>query len=200
MEETIDIIEKKAAITEVIRSRRSVYADEFLDKEIPDAVIEELIINATWAPNYKCTEPWRFIVLRGKHRQKIGEFLLDYYRSNWDEQSFPPSRYEATRNYPQYATMIVLIMQRSTKVQIKEWEELAAVACAVQNLWLSCATYGLGGYWDSSDGAVLYGEKLGLKDNERCLGIFYLGYYKEEPNPKPRRRKLLRKKLTWSEE
>jgi len=191
--------EKAAFLTQIIRSRRSIYADDFLDKEIPESIIIELITNATWAPNYKCTEPWRFVVLRGKHRQELGEFMLDYYRREWNENDFPLSRYEPTLNYPKHATMIAIIMQRSLKVNIKEWEELAAVSCAIQNLWLSCTSYDIGGYWDSSEAAILYGNELELKHNERCLGLFYMGYYDLEQATSKRRRKLLRKKLSWSE-
>lgn len=191
--------DKAAFLSEIIRSRKSVYADAFLDKEIPDSIIEELIINATWAPNYKCTEPWRFVVLRGTHRKKLGAFMLDYYKKEWNAKEFPSSRYEETLNYPKHATMIAIIMQRSLKVKIKEWEELAAISCAVQNLWLSCTTYDIGGYWDSSEAAVLYGGTLELKKNERCLGLFYMGYYNQEQTSSKRRRKLLRKKLSWLE-
>lgn len=190
--------EQRLLLTDIIRKRRSVYADAFLKQEIPDKLIEELIINATWAPNYQSTEPWRFIVLRGQHREQLGHHLLDYYQTHWSEEQFPPERYESVKKYPQNSTMIAIIFKRHPKVKIKEWEELAAVACAVQNLWLSCSASGLGGYWDSTDGSIDYVERLGLGKNERSLGIFHLGYPKEEPSPK-RRRKLLRKKLSWLE-
>ncbi|BDS11218.1 nitroreductase family protein [Aureispira anguillae] len=188
---------KLELLTDVIRTRRSIYADDFLEQEIPDEIIKELIVNATWAPNYKCTEPWRFVVLRGKHRKELGKFMLDFYQREWSEKDFPPTRYEHTLNYPQNATMVVIIMQRSKKVKIQEWEELAAVACAVQNLWLSCAAQDIGGYWDSSAAAILYGANLGLKEHERCLGIFYMGYYDLATTKPKGKRKLLRKKLSW---
>lgn len=192
--------EKIELISAVIRSRRSIYADAYLEQEIPDDIIEQLIVNATWAPNYKCTEPWRFTVLKGNHPQRLGAFILDYYQRNWTKEQFPPSRYEATLNYPKNATIVAIIMQRSRKVQIEEWEELAAVACAVQNLWLSCTALNIGGYWDSSAAAIAYGSQLALKENERCLGLFYMGYYDHENNHPKSRRKLLRKKLNWSYE
>lgn len=193
----MDMKDKTVSLTEIIRTRKSIYADAFIPKEIPDQLIKELIINATWAPNYKCTEPWRFIVLRGQHRTKIGEFMLKFYKEKWSKKDVSPSRYEQILNYPKHATMVAIIMQRSQKVQIKEWEELAAVACAVQNLWLSCHAEKIGAYWDSSEAAIQYTKALRLKSNEQSLGIFYMGYYKNEQNPPKRRRKLLRKKLSW---
>ncbi len=195
----LTIKEQATLVTDVIRQRRSVYADAFLDKEIPDALIEELIVNATWAPTYYQTEPWRFVVLRGRHRARLGAHLLAYYQQQWTVEQFPPSRYEAVRIYAQHSTMVAILFKRHPKVRVKEWEELAAVACAVQNLWLSCAAHGLGGYWDSTDGTVDYIQQLGvLGDNERSLCIFHMGYPDDQPAPK-RRRKLLRKKLSWLE-
>ena len=40
-------------------------------------------------------------------------------------------------------------MQRDPGERIPEWEELASVACAVQNMWLSATSYGIGAYWSS---------------------------------------------------
>lgn len=194
-------IEQTASIIkELIRSRRTTYADAYTDKEIPKKIIEELVTNATWAPNHKRTEPWRFIVLTGKHRTKLGAFMLDFYKKNLDEKVFPKSRYERTRNYPKNATMLAIILQHSTKVQIPEWEELAAISCAIQNLWLSCTAWGIGGYWDTSSAAIEYGKGLKLAENERCLGIFYMGYPKEENPTLRNKRKPISEKLSWSQE
>jgi len=44
-------------------------------------------------------------------------------------------------------------MKRDPKESLPEWEEVAAVAMAVQNLWLSSHEKGIGGYW-SSPGVV----------------------------------------------
>ena len=63
-------------------------------------------------------------------------------------------------------------------VDIPEMEEVAAVSCAVQNIYLSMAAYGLGGYW--STGGITYDTAasafLGLEEQDRLMGFFYVGY------------------------
>ena len=72
-------------------------------------------------------------------------------------------------------------MQRDIKESIPEWEEVAAVAMAVQNMWLSCTALGIGCYW-SSPGLIHYMDQFfELEKGEKCLGFFYMGYYDELP-------------------
>ncbi|WP_459212333.1 nitroreductase family protein [Aquimarina rhabdastrellae] len=184
-------------ISALIRNRKTVYADSYIDKEIPKTLIEELITNALWAPTHKHTEPWRFIVLGTSHRKAFGKYMLEFYKDKLPINKYPPSRYEGTLQYPKNATMIAIIMNRSQRIEIPEWEEIAAVSCAVQNLWLSCTAHQIGCYWDSCEAAIAYGNQLDLKPSERCLGIFYMGYYNEIQTPTKRKRRSLQKKLSW---
>jgi nitroreductase len=88
-------------------------------------------------------------------------------------------------------------MKRSEARRHPEVEEIEAVACAVQNIYLSVTAYGLGGYWTT--GGVTYNEKakaffgLGLED--KLLGFFYLGHI-AIPSPAGKR-KLLEEKVVW---
>lgn len=86
-------------------------------------------------------------------------------------------------------------MQRDPAERVPEWEEVAAVACAVQNLWLSCTAYGIGGYWSTPHSIIEAREFLELADGERCLGLFYLGYH-QMPDL-PGRRIPITQKITW---
>ena len=68
-------------------------------------------------------------------------------------------------------------MQRDPKESLPVWEEVAATAMAVQNMWLCCTELGIGSYW-SSPGVIKYmGDFLPLAEGEECLGFFYMGYY-----------------------
>lgn len=179
---------KAALLSEIIRNRRSVFADFYIDKPVPKPIIEEVLNNAIWAPNYKMTQPWRFIVLQGEQLAQFGSYLADYYKAQYDRLLHYPSR---------AGCIIVIIMRRSTKVVIEEWEELAAVACAVQNMALTCTAYDIGGYWDSCAACIAYAARFGLSENERCLGFFYMGYYNLATYTSTKRRTGIEKKVTW---
>lgn len=185
----IEVMQPKGALlADIIRNRRSVFADYYIDKPVPKPLIEEVLTNAIWAPNYKMTQPWRFIVLQGEQLKQFGSYLADYYKG----------QYERLINYPSRAgCIIVIIMRRNTKVVIEEWEELAAVACAVQNMALTCTAYDIGGYWDSCSACIAYADRFELAENERCLGFFYMGYYDLATYTSNKRRTGIEKKVTW---
>jgi nitroreductase len=57
-------------------------------------------------------------------------------------------------------------------------EEIEAVACAVQNMHLTCTAYGLGGFWSTPKAvyAPEMNQLLEIGENDKCLGLFYIGY------------------------
>lgn len=184
-------------VSEVIRNRKTVFADEFKAIPVPDDVIEAILTDAIWAPNHKLTQPWRFVQLDSQSvRAEFGEYMLDFYRKKYTEAQFPPSRYESTRNYTLHGGSIIFIMMhRSQEEILPEWEEIAAVSCAAQNIWLSCTARGLGAYWDTASATIGFGERFGTSEKERCLGCFFIGYYDEKDISRNRKRKPLQTKL-----
>lgn len=187
-------------ISAAIRSRKSTYAYSFREKQIPKEIIEEIVTNALWAPTHKLTQPWRFEVLEGEHKTDLGKYMLDYYKEHLSIEKFPESRYEETLNYPKNATLVAIIFQRSKRIEIPEWEEIAAISCAVQNMWLSCTALNYGAYWATNAATIKYCEAfLDLKENEKSLGIFYMGIPNEElEETQYRKRRPLSKKLKWN--
>ena len=73
-------------------------------------------------------------------------------------------------------------MKRDEKESVPEWEEIAATAMAVQNLWLTATELGLGGYWSTPAYVDQIGDFISMEEGETCLGLFYLGAF-EGPMP-----------------
>ncbi|MCW3465769.1 nitroreductase family protein [Chitinophaga nivalis] len=187
-----------AAITRIIRQRRTTFADSFIKQEIPRELLEEILTNGTWAPTHKMTEPWRFVVLQGQQLPLFGQYMADYYKTTLPPEKFPPAQYQQTLHYPDNAAcMIAILLHRSRTVQIPEWEELSAVAAAVQNMWLTCTAHQLGAYWDSCAACITYGNQLKTAEQEQCLGFLYIGYYDQQQLPPQKRRAPIEKKVTW---
>ena len=89
-------------------------------------------------------------------------------------------------------------MQRDLEERLPEWEEIAAVACAVQNMWLTATAHGLGAYWSTPGAINAVGDFVELAEGERCLGFFYMGYT-DAPHPEGKRAPLA-DKVQWIEE
>lgn len=174
-------------LSELIRRRRSVYPEAYNDRPIKREVIEQVLENARWAPTHKLTQPWRFRVLTGPALERLSEYLGDYYRRHTPESSFSEKKLERTMQRPLKARCVIAIcMQRDPQQRVAEWEELAAVACAVQNMWLTCSAMGIGCYWSTPAAALHGNDFFGLQPGERCLGLFYMGYTSAMPPPPPR--------------
>lgn len=58
-------------INRLIKSRRSVFVDQFSEQKIEKKIIHQLLENANWAPSHGKTEPWRFFVFSGKGLKKF---------------------------------------------------------------------------------------------------------------------------------
>lgn len=172
-------------IESIIHKRRSVFPDQYNGKPVSKEIIEKLLEAANTAPTHKRTEPWRFKVVRGDMLEKLGLFLSYKYL----ETEANPKEFKARKliENPKKASAIILIcMQKDPQERLPVWEEVAAVAMAVQNMYLCCAEWEIGCYW-SSPGIVKYmGEFVDLNDGEECLGLFYLGRYDSLPEAVPR--------------
>jgi len=53
-----------------------------------------------------------------------------------------------------------------------EWEEISAVAMAVQNMWLACTALEIGAYWSSPSLINHLDEFFNFNEGESCLGFF----------------------------
>ncbi|MEM9544737.1 MAG: nitroreductase [Bacteroidota bacterium] len=165
------------ALSEVIRQRRMIGPPMYLDKPISDETILKILENANWAPTHKRTEPWRFKIFKGDRLKDLSDYLSTYYKENTPEEKYSEMKYQKTLKKPlSSACVIAICMYLDPNVSIPEWEEVAAVSCAVQNMWLSCTALGIGSYWSSPKSIIEARSFLGLEEHEKCLGLFYMGY------------------------
>lgn len=166
-------------IFDLIKNRRAVFPAQYNGKPIEKKVIERVLEAANWAPTHKKTEPWRFTVLCGEMKEKLGIFLSYKYMSVTDK----PKQLKVKKlleNPKRAGAVIIIKMQRDLNQSIPEWEEIAATAMAVQNMWLCCAEMGIGCYWSSPNLIQYMDEFLDFENGEKCLGFFYMGHYDSE--------------------
>ncbi len=160
---------------EAIRSRRSIGK---LEGTVDEASVRELIELAVLAPNHRMTEPWRFTVLRGAARERLGEvwapIALRDLPLTGDEREAALRR-EAAK--PARAPVLIVVSVRTDADEEVATEDFAAAAAAVQNILLAATARGLGAMWRTG-GMVSAPEVkafLGLEPSDRIVGIVYLG-------------------------
>jgi nitroreductase len=185
-------------INSLIRNRRSVFPKQYAEgQKVDDAIVEQILENATWAPSHGNTEPWRFVVFTGEGLQKFAAFQAEFYKKDSGD-NFKEATYKNLSTNPLLAShVIALCLKRDPNKKFPEQEEIAAVSCAVQNMYLTTTAYGLGGYWTT--GGVTYKpsakEFFGLGEDDKLLGFFYVAHV-AVPSPDSKR-KPLEEKVEW---
>lgn len=185
-------------ISALIHRRRAIFPKFYIPgKPVERSILEQLLENANWAPTHRLTEPWRFRIFHSEEsRRRLGTYLSEFYQKNTPLEQFSEEKMKKNGENPlRSGAVIAIVMQRDPTESVPEFEEIAAVAMAVQNMWLTCTAMGLGCYWSTPRAALQAGEFLELQPGERCLGLFYLGWH-EAPDL-PGKRKPVTEKTVW---
>ena len=167
-------------INELIRERRTIYPEQFSSRKVHREQIEVILNNAQWAPTHGNTQPWRFKVFMGEdHRQDLSQTLGKLYQEVIPVDKQNDQKLAKLMRRPMITSALIAVcMERQPEERIPEIEEVEAVACAIQNMHLTCTAYGLGGFWSTPK--LIYtpqmNEYLGLGEKDKCLGLFYIGY------------------------
>lgn len=190
-------------ITELIKERRTIYPEFYSDRKVHREHVEKILNNAIWAPNHGSTQPWGFKVFMGDGRQKLADFLTALYTEKTPSEDFKQKKFEKLQNRPLMAGAVIAVsLKRDPESKIMELEEIEAVACAIQNMYLTCTAWGLGGFWATPK--LIYTEEmnefLGNSGDDKCLGLFYLGYVKADFEWPKGHRKPIEYVTEWVEE
>ncbi len=166
-------------INELMRSRRTIYPEQFSERKVHREQVEGILNNAIWAPTHGNTQPWRFHVFMDQGLQRLSDFLGTTYLAITPADQQKDAKLAKLITRPLKSSVVIAVsMSRQETEKIMEMEEIEAVACAIQNMYLSCTAYGLGGFWATPK--MIYHQKtndfLGLKEKDKCLGLFYIGY------------------------
>ena len=166
-------------INELIRERRTIYPEQFSERQVHREQVEVILNNAQWAPTHGNTQPWRFKVFIEESRELLSDFLGKTYLEKVPKEDQVDTKLAKLLQRPLKSSVAIAVcMERQKEERILEIEEIEAVACAIQNMHLTCTAYGLGGFWSTPK--LIYTEEmnefLGLSEKDKCLGIFYIGY------------------------
>lgn len=176
---------------QLVRRRRSVFPAHYTGEPVDESIVREILAHATWAPTHKRTEPWRFTVFMRDGLARLASMQAECYRKVTEaDGTFREERHNGLKTKPlQSACIISVGMKRDEKNAVPEVEEIGAVFCAIENMYLSAAAHGLGCYL--STGGVTYFEEakplFGLGPNDRLIGFFHLGVPREWPASKERK-------------
>ena len=151
-------------VKDALLKRRSIR--KYLDKEVSDEIIEELLHAAMSGPSACNRRPWIFYVI--KDQDKLNELRKASRFSNM--------------NAP-LAIVVVGDLSRSLPLQLKDFW-IQDCSAATENILLRATDLGLGSLW-----CGIYPQKrpvervkeiLGITNSDIPLNIIYIGYGDEE--------------------
>lgn len=204
------------ALLPCIRDRRSIFPNGFRKNPpaLDENIVRSLLDAAVYGPFHgKCyagnQHPGKFVVLGKESMDDMQRLTLDYYDAHWrelvgssacswltSEQDYHKFRKctedEITGRWGPVSYMIAIVVRRQSGPKIfPEWEELAAVACSVQNMHLQSTKFKqLACYWSSWHGEARDSREmkafLGMGEEDRCIGFFIVAQAK---NPEFRARR-----------
>ena len=163
-------------LKEAIFGRRTIH--NYVDEEVPKAVMDTIVLAAHQAPNHRLTWPWRFTIVGQQTREQL---LPIAYRLKNAEHASMQGRIRSKLMNP--GGLIVVSMIRSEDTH-RQQEDYAATCCAIQNLMLSAYGQGFGTKW--STGALTKHpdvcECLGINvDEEEIVGFIWVGVPAKTP-------------------
>jgi nitroreductase len=169
-------------LAEVIRGRRTI--NLYLQTPVPDELVSDAIDAATWAPNHHVTEPWRFYLLGA---QTVGR-CLDLCHEIVTAKKGTDAAAFKRRSWSEKPGWLVVTCQRSND-ELRQQEDYAACAAAVQNLMLYLWKAGVGSKWTTGDITrdPRFFDIVGIDDaSEFVVGLIWFGYPKLTPEQKRR--------------
>lgn len=175
---------------EAVMGRRSV--DKVRQDPVPREVIEKLLEAAVQAPNHFKVRPWRFFILTGDSRLRLGDCMAESLQKRSPELAGDAlsAAMAAERSRPLRAPLLIAVaVDRPEEPRVIEVENISAAAAAVQNLLLAAHALGLGAKWRTGGPSYDLDVKqfFGLSPDQHLIGFLYIGYPEKEASAAPPR-------------
>jgi nitroreductase len=137
-----------------------------------DAALDQILRAGLRAPDHGMLRPWRFLVVEGQSRYKLGQLFVDALQPKTPEET------EKLRNSPLRAPMIIVgVATVKESPKVPAIEQIESCAAAVQNMSVAIHALGFGSIWKT--GAPAYDARvkkaLGLKETDAIVGYLYVG-------------------------
>ncbi len=172
---------------DLLRTRRSV-PPMLLDG--PGPTPEDLdgwLAIAARVPDHGKLSPWRFLVIEGEARERIGETIAAAFRA--DEPGADEERVATERRRLARAPLVVAVVSSSRPhVKIPEWEQVLSAGAVCMNLVVAANLLGYATAWLTEwygfDRRIL--DALGLAPHEELAGFIHIGRASEVPADRQR--------------
>ncbi|MBI1340111.1 nitroreductase [bacterium] len=185
---------------DLIARRKSTPAKMLTDPGPSREEITALLRLAMRAPDHRKLEPWRFIVVLGDGRHRLGEVFAAVRTRR--EPAASPQSIEEDRQRPMRAPVMVAVVSSPVEDPrgTPQWEQELSAGAVCQNLMLACFAAGWAASWITEWPAYDrdVATAIGLSPSERISGFILIGTAREDPVERDRPDPAA--KITWWED
>lgn len=175
------------ATYDLLMSRRSVKAKDMAGPGPSRETMEQILRAGVRVPDHGKLAPWRFIVLEGEARAKLGDAICDALIK---EQETSEKIAEKMKGYAtQGSVLVVAVYSPKDHPAIPDWEQQLSTGAACQNILVAANALGVAAQWLTGWGSYspTVRTALRLDDKERIAGFLFFGSYPErQPSERPR--------------
>lgn len=181
---------------EAIRTRTSI--GKMKEQPIEREKIERLLEAGAQAPNHYKVRPWRFVVVSGAARERMGDVMAEIFHRRFPDVA--PEALQKERGKPLRSPVVIAVgVDEPGEPRVLEIENICAAAAACENILLTAHAMGLGGHWRTGDAARDPEIKrfLGFAEKQPLIAFLYIGYPVAEGTPP--QRPGFEDRTTWME-
>lgn len=148
--------------------------------------LHKILGAALRAPDHGRLHPWRFLIIEGKARYRLGELFASALLARKPDAS--PEEIAKNQEAPLRAPLIIaVIAQPQEHAKVPKIEQVLSAGSAAHSILLAAQALGLGAIWRTGDNSYDANVKagLGLTGDEELIGYIYLGTPVGVPKPLP---------------
>ena len=183
-----------------IYNRRSIR--KYLDKQITQELIEQIIDAGRMSPSAKNRQPWKYIVLGGENKLEFLKCMWKGILREENENSLLPNSKNGladaknTWNIMMQAPILIVVLNNNGKnpfdmvdadSRFVEIFDTLSIGASIENMLLTATEIGLGTLWIANT-CYAYKELTEyLETTQQLVGAIALGYADEKPIQRPRK-------------
>ena len=179
--------QEQTALQDIMRHRRDVRGNRFLDTPIDNDVVQSILQVSELSPSVGFSQPWEFVVIRDETTKQVVADVFETENAKAEKLFTSNKRKEYTQlkleGILKAPVNIAVFYKPSEEVVLGQasMEEMGeySVVCAIQNMWLMSRSLNVGMGWVSILDPQKVKHILNAPPQNKLIAYLCLGYVDE---------------------
>ena len=169
----------------LLKTRRSVLSKNLSEPGPDKEQLNTILEIATRVPDHRKLEPWRFIVIQGDARKKLGEQFCKIKLTDCD---LTDDQINAETNRYNHAPVVIVVVFSPVEHKTPVFEQLLSCGAVCQHVNLAAMAQGFNSQWVTNWCAFDKSaqKEVGLNPHESIAGFIHIGTAECIPNDRQR--------------